>query len=108
MPKVNIKPLSVNQAWRGRRFKSASYKAYEAQILMMLPKDFEVPEGKLELSLTVGLSNKQSDIDNIAKPFIDILQKKYAFDDRQIYKLKMIKDIVKKGDEYIRFMIHPL
>ena len=108
MPKVQIKPLSVNNAWRGRRFKTPEYKAYEAQVLMLLPKELEVPEGKLGLSLTAGLSSKGGDIDNIAKPFIDILQKKYGFNDSRIYKLELIKDIVKKGDEYIRFMVYPL
>ncbi len=105
MTKVNIKPLSVNQCWQGKRFKNATYKAYEATTLVLLPKAVEVPSGALRLTLTAGLSNKQADIDNVAKPFIDILQKKYGFNDCQIYQLSMIKEIVKKGQEFISFQI---
>ena len=53
--------------------------------------------------INVGLSSKNADIDNIAKPFIDILQKKYGFNDKNIYKLVLEKFIVKKGEEFIEF-----
>jgi Holliday junction resolvase RusA-like endonuclease len=44
----------------------------------------------------IGLSNKLSDIDNVAKQFIDILSKAYNFNDNQIYSLVMQKEIVNK------------
>lgn len=59
----------------------------------------------LEIFIEVGFSNKQSDIDNIVKPFVDILQKKYKFNDRFIYKMTVEKHIVEKGNEYIEFYI---
>jgi len=102
--KINIKPLSVNQCWQGRRFKTDKYRAYEAEMLYRLPKMI-IPKVKLNICITVGFSNKASDIDNVAKPFIDILQKKYSFNDNQIYLLTMTKKIVKKGNEYIDFSI---
>ena len=101
--RVNIKPLSVNGAWRGRRFKTLEYKAYEKEVMLKLPKNIDIPEGEIHLTLIIGYSNKASDIDNAAKPFIDILQKKYGFNDSRIYKLVMVKNIVKKGEEYIDF-----
>lgn len=58
MPKVYIKPLSVNEAWQGRRFKTKEYKAYEQEVLLKL-KPLEVPEGKLKLVLTFGFSSKK-------------------------------------------------
>ncbi len=105
--KVDIKPLSVNQVWQGKRFKTPAYKAYEKEVMLLLPK-IEIPVGGLKLFLTAGLSNKQADIDNIAKPFIDILQKKYGFNDCQIYRLFMFKEIVPKGEEFIEFIIESL
>ena len=98
--KINIKPLTVNQAWQGRRFKTKQYKEYEKEMLLLLGS-MHIPEGPLFLMMRVGLSNKLSDIDNVAKPTIDILQKKYGFNDNRIYKLQLIKEIVKKGDEFI-------
>ncbi len=104
---VRVKPLSVNQAWKGKRLKTPEYKAYEKEVMLLLPK-VEIPEGSLKMWLTAGLSSKQADIDNVAKPFIDILQKKYGFNDNQIYMLFMFKQIVKKGDEYMSFHIESL
>ena len=102
--KVNIKPLSVNQCWRGRRFKTDKYKKYETDLLkMLLP--VEIPEGRLKVYLKFGLSSKLADVDNPVKAFVDILQKRYNFNDKDIYKMLIVKEDVKKGDEYIDFKI---
>lgn len=106
MIKISIKPLSVNQVWQGKRFKTKKYKMYEKLVYNLLPKSYKIPEGNLEIYLNFGFSSKLQDIDNPIKPFQDILQKKYNFDDRRIYKAIVIKEIVKKGDEYIKFSIH--
>jgi len=99
---LRIKALSVNEAWKGRRFKTDAYKDYEAALLLMLPR-LSIPKGKLSLSITVAFSNANSDCDNILKPLIDILQKKYGFNDNRIYRLTIDKLICKKGAEYISF-----
>lgn len=100
--KINIKPLSVNEVWQGRRFKNNKYKDYEQTLFGLLPI-IKLPEAPYTLYIKVGLSNKLSDIDNIAKPFIDILQKHYGFNDRYIYKLIIERDNVSKNGEYIYF-----
>ena len=75
---IDIKPLSVNQAWQGKRFKTPAYKAFEKEAMLYLPTGYKVPEtGDLELYLEWGFSSKLSDWDNPIKPFVDILQKKY-------------------------------
>ena len=102
--KINIKPLSVNQCWQGRRFKTKIYKGYEKELLLKLVK-IDVPNVSIGLNITFGFSNKLSDIDNPLKPFLDILQKKYKINDRDIYELNVKKEIVKKGDEFIFFEI---
>lgn len=104
MHKIKIRPLSINEAFRGRRFKTDKYQSYEQELMYILPK-IKVPEGKLHLKLIFGLSNKLSDIDNPIKSFTDCLQKRYGFNDRHIYKLDVEKIDVKKGAEYIDFEI---
>jgi Holliday junction resolvase RusA-like endonuclease len=104
MPRVDIKPLSVNQAWQGKRFKTPAYKQYEKQVLLMLPK-IDVPEGKLALNIRFGLSSKNADVDNPVKCFVDCMQKKYGFNDRNIYKMSIEKVDVKKGHEFIEFSV---
>ena len=104
---IKIKPLSVNESYRGRRFKTNKYKSYEQELLLILPR-MKLPEGFLSVSIEWGFSNSASDIDNPAKPFIDVLQKKYGFNDRVIKELSLKAFDVKKGDEYIKFDIRSL
>lgn len=104
MVKINITPLSVNKAWQGRRFKTADYKNYEATVLMMLPK-IKIPEPYFKINIELGFSSKLADIDNPVKMILDILQKKYKFNDRDIHELNLSKRIVKKGKEYFKFNI---
>lgn len=104
LKKLNIKPLSVNEAWQGQRFKTKKYSAYEQELLYTLPK-IKVPEPPFKLIMEVGFSNKGSDLSNVIKLFEDILQKKYGFNDKDIYEISMKKNIVKKGQEYISFEI---
>lgn len=107
MPKVNVKPLSVNEAWQGRRFKTKKYDAYIKEVLLKLPK-LKLEHDKIELNLIFGLSSKNADIDNPVKCFVDCLQKKYEFNDKSIYKMTVEKIDVPKGKEFIVFDIKEL
>ena len=104
MNKVHIKPLTVNRAWKGRRYKSDGYKAYERDLGLILPR-LNVPQGKLQVHYIFGLSSKNSDYDNCIKQFQDIISKKYGFNDNKIYKAVIEKVDVKKGEEFIQFEI---
>lgn len=104
---INIKPLSVNAAWRGRRFKTPTYKQYERDVLLLLPK-MEVPDGYLELYLKFGFSSANSDFDNPVKLFVDCMQKKYGFNDKMIKRAVVEVEKVKKGKEFIEFNIKEL
>lgn len=102
--RVNIKPLSVNEAWKGSRFKTDDYKAYEKELLWLL-QPMELPEKPYKITFVFGFSNKASDWDNPVKPLQDILQKKYKFNDKDIMEASVIKKIVKQGEEYFEFKI---
>lgn len=100
---VKIKPLSVNEAWQGKRFKTPKYNRYERELLKLLP-DIEIERFE-RLSITFFVSSVLSDIDNPLKPFIDVLQKRYKVNDRDLKQLIVNKEIVKKGEERIEFEI---
>lgn len=104
MKKINIKPLSVNECWQGRRFKTKEYKQYEKDLLLVLPKLKQL-EPPFSIDIVFGFSNSLCDIDNPLKPFLDILQKKYNINDREIYSLTVKKEVVKKGNEFVKFNI---
>lgn len=84
MHKIHIKPLSVNECRQGKRYKTKKYHHYEQQMIALLPP-INIPNSELYVTIEVGFASKRSDIDNIVKPFLDILQKKYSFDDSNVY-----------------------
>jgi len=104
MTRINIVPLSVNKVWQGKRFKTPAYSKYENIVLLMLPK-IDIPMPPFKVIIELGFSSKLSDIDNPLKPILDILQKKYYINDKDIFELNVKKEIVKKGDEFFKFKI---
>lgn len=90
--------------WRGRRFKSDEYKRFERDMLFLLPK-FTMPDKPFSVVINFGMSTLNADIDNPVKPFLDILQKKYGFNDRDIMQLHLFKTKTEKGKEFINFTI---
>ena len=101
---LNIKPLTVNRAWKGRRFRTDEYRTYIDHVLLALG-DCDIPDGYLELYLKFGFSNKASDFDNPVKCFVDCLQKKYGFNDNRIKRCLIEVDHVNKGFEFIEWTI---
>ena len=107
--KINTKPLSVNKAWKGKRYRSNDYKSYQEAIRLLLKnKNIQLPKPPFYIKYIFAFSNPASDIDNPIKPLQDILCEKYNFNDRDIYKIEVEKRIVKKGDEYIEFEIEEI
>jgi Holliday junction resolvase RusA-like endonuclease len=102
---LDIKPLSVNQCWRGRRFKTEKYERYEEELLFLLPP-LKMPDPPYKIYFEFGFSSIASDWDNPVKPLQDILQKKYDFDDKLITHAVVKKFSVSKGKEYFLFEIH--
>ena len=115
MIKMMIKPLSINKAFQGKRFKTPAYKQYEKALSYLLPTPLPNLSAKelsdcrcLKIVIEYGVSSPLADIDNPTKLVIDIMQKKYKFNDRYIYDMHLFKVDVKKGEEYIKFEINKL
>lgn len=105
---IPIKPMSVNEAWQGRRFKTKKYELYEQNCLYFLQRirlnDIK-KRHKYAFFIRFCVKNAAADLDNFVKPFLDILQKAVpAFNDSSVKKLVLEKEIVKqKEDEGIFF-----
>lgn len=107
--KVKIKTLSVNEAWKGRRFKSDAYSNYRKVLLFeLLPPKIEIPEPPFQIEFKFGFSSLSSDWDNPVKPLQDILAEKYKFNDKLIKRAIVEIEQVKKGDEFFEFEIKSL
>ena len=44
--KINIKPFSINKAFKGRRFKTNECNIFIKEVLFLLPKKIEYPDKK--------------------------------------------------------------
>lgn len=106
--RLDIKPISVNQCWQGRRFKTPDYKKYERDaslILSCAPLKYFSQTGRIELNIRFYFRmvwNK--DLDNFLKPLLDILTKnRIIADDRYITKLTVEK--IQSLSDYIEIEI---
>ncbi len=106
--KLDQKPLSINEAWQGKRFKTPAYKRYEEAMILLMPKGKVDLDQMLRIEFFFGFSNKASDLDNPVKLLMDIAQKKYGFNDKMVFELNVRKCIVKKGEEFIQMGIYNL
>ncbi len=98
--KISIKPLSINKAFQGRRFKTQDYRSYEQWLMLLLP-NIKLPKDiKISMTIERHFSNEAQDIDSSVKLTLDVLQKKWWFNDKQIYQLNMTKKIVPKWMEW--------
>ena len=104
--RIGIKPLSLNSAYRGRRFSTITLEVYKRELAYLLPK-LKIPKGKLRVWYRFGVSSKGSDGDNLIKCLQDALADQYGFNDKQIYEWTVEKVDVRKGSEFIEFLIEP-
>lgn len=104
MVTIPIKPLTVNRAYQGRRFKTPEHNYYRQELMLRLP-NIELPEPPYIVYYEFGFSNSQCDYDNAVKPFQDALQERYGFNDKDIVQAHISKVITPKGQEYISFQI---
>jgi len=107
MVKIDIKPLSVNKAFQGRRFKTPEYRKYTEDLQFLLPP-IKLPKPPYHIIFEFGFSSRASDWDNCIKTTQDAIAQKYKFDDKLIRKGTVSTQIVKKGQEYFKFQIEPL
>lgn len=89
---IDIKPLSVNQAWQGRRFSTKLKKQFELEMSLLLPKHVEKgPCYKVHLDFFL-INSARTDIDNLIKVPLDCIVKKGIIkDDRKIVELTVRK-----------------
>jgi Holliday junction resolvase RusA-like endonuclease len=106
--RMDIKPVSVNACWQGRRFKTDDYKKYERDaslILSCVPREEFSQTGKIELNIKFYFQRVwNKDLDNFLKPLLDILTKnRLIADDRFIAKLTVEK--MQSASDYIEIQI---
>lgn len=105
---IPIKPLSVNQGYTGRKFKTKAHRAWKSEVNSLLPEMKIDKHDFYRIEFTFGLSSEVSDYDNCIKFIQDLIAKKYKFNDKKIHKAIIDIHIVSKGHEYIKFKVSAL
>lgn len=101
---IFVKALSANRAFKGRRFRTKEYDAFEKEMFYALREiKAGVIPNRLHIQYVFGLSSKNSDLGNCEKQCTDVLTKKFGFNDKNVYKITMERVDVKKGKEFIKF-----
>lgn len=105
--RIQVKPLSTNALYTGRRWKTQEYRNYNQLVLFHLKNTkLTLKEGsKVFLYIKVGVSYSGADLTNTVKGFEDIISKRYGFNDNRNFRTFLEKEVVKKGEEYIEFNI---
>ena len=103
--RIPLAPISVNECWQGRRFKTSKYDDFIQDMLLVMPAR-KCVEGALSIHLTFGLpSLLRGDLDNLVKPVLDCMVKKgWIKDDRYINEIVARK--VKSKEKYIEIEIN--
>lgn len=102
---LDIKPLSVNQCWQGRRFFTDKGKKFRELCLLLMPR-IKTIRGLVKIRITVGIKRAwlSSDVDNFLKPLLDALVKREIIeDDRFITDLRITKH--KADKNYVEIQI---
>lgn len=109
---VQTRPFSTNKMSGARKtFETKEYLEYR-DLIARKSGGFYGFTGKEKMKLTViaGFSNKKGDLDNVFKPLLDSIVGcvDAAFDDSQIYAIEAKKQIVPKGQEYLKVKLEVL
>jgi len=100
---LNIKPLSVNKQYKGRKWPTDELKAYKREMPLLLPIDLQLPPNKLVLLFRFHFKRKASDVDNCCKAAQDIITNHYGVDDKEIFMTMNEKIVNSKEPEYLEF-----
>ena len=104
---IPLCPLSQNQAWKGKRYKSSDYKQYEKDVttyLLTLDLPKVKQKEKIYLLFEFGTVSRQ-DLSNNLKLLEDIICRYLGIDDRYTMAIFCRKVITKKVDSFIKFNI---
>lgn len=99
---LNIKPLSTNAAWQGRRFSTKAKGAYENTLRLLLPKVSVVGGPYYRVGFDFHLKNfALTDYDNCIKVTQDCLVKRGIITDDRLIVDARIRKFPAKADSIV-------
>lgn len=104
---IPIKPISANECWKGRKFKTKKYDMWREETLWLVKAQSKSNAIKdCSIDFKFYLNSPAMDLDNMLKPIIDTLQfAGIILNDRYITKITAEK--IKSKEEKIEITITP-
>ena len=104
---IQLKPLAISKAYKGKRFKTSEYKKWQGDFAKLVGRQTPLT-GQLALTVEFYIKNdKMSDIDNFFKATLDTMKEaKIIEDDRFIYEIHAYKYHSEK--QFIRITLQTL
>lgn len=109
MIRLQLKPVSTNRLYSGRRYLSQEARVFQEQCHLLLLVAHQgrprvVPEGPLEIHFVFGLY-RDMDVTNCVKLVEDIIADFYGFNDARVQGSSQRKVKVGRGEEFIAFSL---
>ena len=106
--KVDMKPISVNKAWKGRRYKTDEYKVWRQEALYRIKlMKLEKIEGWVEVHINSYLKNfKITDEANLLKAIFDALVDAEVIEDDRFIK-RHTSEKHESDEDYFTFEVVP-
>lgn len=107
---VPLKPMSINVAWQGKRYKTKRYKNFEKAFFLSTSQPHTTIKEEVVVIYVFYLKYYgRTDVGNLEKPLSDLITKRnYIKDDRYIKSINLIKKRVKdKKEQRIDIYIEP-
>ena len=105
---LKLKPLSANKMFYRNKNKTVEYRRYQEEMRdYMMGMKWDFGKEYVGFEVKAGFSNRAADLDNIIKPILDTFQNIFEdFNDNRVYEIKLHKDIVRKGNEYVNIKVY--
>jgi|TARA_Y100000296_G_scaffold86818_1_gene128000 Holliday junction resolvase RusA-like endonuclease len=103
---VPIRPITINQAWCGRKFKTPRYKKWREEMGWLVKGKGKVKWCNIELEFHIK-HFATTDVDNLIKPVLDALEEGGVIEnDKYVVSVKATK--YKSSNERIIISLHEL
>jgi len=107
--KIDLKAITINQCWQGRRFKAPKYTQWRKDAVLLLSQHKKYKE-EIEYELTINVYTRHastSDTDNFIKPIQDALVEAGIIPDDKYIK-RVICEKFKSKEDYFEYYISSL
>lgn len=99
---LHVKPISTNEAWKGRHFSTTAKKNYELRLRLSLPKVAVVGKPFYRIAYDFHLVNfALTDYDNLVKVTQDCLVKRGILTDDRLIVDARIRKFPAKADKIV-------